>query len=657
MGKLNITDAYSQMYTIRRFEETLLKLFSENKLQGTTHTSIGQEADAVGVMRHVTDRDFVFSSHRCHGQFLAYAGDARILMSEIMGKESGMCKGRGGSQHICYRHFYTNGVQGGIVPDAAGVAFAEKIRAGQKDEEAPVVVVFLGDGTLGQGVVYETFNMAALYHLPVLFVIEENGYAMSTKTADAVAGSIRLRAEAFGIHTCEVQSNDVCIIDAEAGKAFHYVRKQQLPYCLILHTYRLGPHSKGDDNRDKKEIEVWQKQDPLRIAESRLDEETAKKIREKADQMIAEAEGYAKGQKTDAFIAASTVKGRRFRPGQKSLLNHKKIKCVESLNLGLEKALKDMPDVVLLGEDICDPYGGAFKVTKGLSAQYPDRVINTPISEAGVAGICAGMAMNGMKPVMEMMFGDFITLSFDQLLNHAAKYNGMYAGQVKVPMLIRAPMGGGRGYGATHSQSLEKFLIGIPDLKVFALSKLMDAGQFVCRILDGLDGPAVLIEHKRMYAGHLYLEKDGRIGLFSVEDSRTEAPVYKLSILPQQQADLAVITYGAMTDLAMNAAEQLMMEDELNISIIVHTSLSPLDVDAMSGFLGDTRNILTLEEGTGMAGWGAEVIAQLAGRLSGRSYGRLAACDCVIPCGIELEQKVLPDERKLMEQIRRMCNV
>ena len=211
MNKLKL---YEKMYKIRRFEENLLQLFSENKLKGTTHTSIGQEAVAVAVMENLTESDFVFSNHRCHGHFIAYSDNIEILLSEIMGKENGMCKGRGGSQHICYKHFFSNGVQGGIVPDATGIAYASKIKS-----NSDVTVVFIGDGTLGQGVVYESFNMASLYRIPILYIIEDNGYAMTTKRTEGVAGSIKDRAMAFGIDTSEIETNDVELLYDELKKA------------------------------------------------------------------------------------------------------------------------------------------------------------------------------------------------------------------------------------------------------------------------------------------------------------------------------------------------------------------------------------------------------------------------------------------------------
>ncbi len=646
----NINIFFKHMYRIRRFEETLLELFSENQLKGTTHTCIGQEADAVAVMNHVLDEDYVFSNHRCHGHFIAYSGDMRILFSEIMGKKSGMCKGRGGSQHICYRHFYTNGVQGGIVPNATGLALANK----RKGADTSVVVVFLGDGTLGQGVVYESFNLAVLYDIPILYIIEDNGYAMSTRMQEGVAGSIPARAASFGIKTDEVTSNDVLILNQSLQRAFKYVRTARKPFCQVIHTYRLGPHSKGDDFRNHDEIIEWSKKDPLKIAGKKLNAEMLHQIKKEVEEELREAVTQARNDTADL---SQDIYVEKWEDGPSdSLLNHDNMRCVESLNTGLHNAMKHSERIVLLGEDIRDPYGGAFKVTKGLTKEFSDRVINTPISEAGFTGMAVGLAMGGMKPVVEVMFGDFVTLCFDQLLNHAAKFNWMYAGQIQVPLMLRLPMGGGRGYGATHSQSLEKYFMGIPNLRIMALSRIHNAGQLLFRILKNMNSPTILIENKKMYGEKLYVEENEKINMFYVTEKGGAFPVYNLTLDREESADAVVITYGGSVEAAMDASRELMIKDELLVNIIVHTQISPVHMEVMLEYIGECTNILTLEEGTLRNGWGAEVIAGLAERMAGRKYARIAALDCVIPCGEELERNVLPGKDNIMKEVRRVVN-
>jgi TPP-dependent pyruvate/acetoin dehydrogenase alpha subunit len=275
---------YEQMYTIRRFEETLLDLFSQGKLTGTTHTYIGQEADAVGVIAHLEpERDVVFSNHRCHGHYIAFTGDLFGLLSEVMGRSTGTCGGKGGSQHLCKGNFYSNGVQGSIVPVSTGIALAEKSKG-----TGAVTTVFIGDGTLGQGALYESLNMASLWSLPLLVVVENNDYAQTTPKHLAVAGDIVSRAKPFGIETAELDTTDVEEVHAAAGRAVDYVRSTGKPFFLVLHTYRFSPHSKGDDFRDPAEIEARRERDPLTVAGGRLDEAERLEIEAAVERLIAE---------------------------------------------------------------------------------------------------------------------------------------------------------------------------------------------------------------------------------------------------------------------------------------------------------------------------------------------------------------------------------
>lgn len=264
---MQLARLYEQMYLIRRFEETLLHLFSQGKLVGTTHTCIGQEADAAGVIACLEpERDVVFSNHRCHGHYLAFTGDLVGLLAEVMGKATGTCGGKGGSQHLCRGSFYSNGVLGSIAPVAAGMALAERERG-----SGAVTTVFLGDGALGQGVVYESLNLASLWRLPLLAVVENNFYAQSTPSRLQLAGGIPERARAFGIEAEHLDSTDVLEIHEAAARAVARVRGTGEPFFLVIDTYRFSPHSKGDDNRDPAEIEARRLRDPLAVAGARLE--------------------------------------------------------------------------------------------------------------------------------------------------------------------------------------------------------------------------------------------------------------------------------------------------------------------------------------------------------------------------------------------------
>ncbi|MGC1379224.1 MAG: thiamine pyrophosphate-dependent dehydrogenase E1 component subunit alpha [Anaerolineales bacterium] len=279
---------YRSMLLIRRFEERALAEFSTGKLFGTTHAYIGQEADAVGIFDVTGPGDVVFSSHRCHGHFLAYGGDPYKLAAELMGRATGLVGGRGGSQHIHWRNFYSNGIQGGIAPLATGAAYAEKV-----GKSGNIALVFLGDGTLGEGALYESLNIASLWSIPVLFVVEDNRYAQTTPVALGVSGSIPTRFAAFDIQTWERDSTDVLEIRAAAAEAIQHARGETRPAALILHTYRFAAHSKGDDVRDRAEISRAKTHDPLLAPSLRL-----------SDAQKSQAEAEATVVIDDAFTRA-----------------------------------------------------------------------------------------------------------------------------------------------------------------------------------------------------------------------------------------------------------------------------------------------------------------------------------------------------------------
>jgi TPP-dependent pyruvate/acetoin dehydrogenase alpha subunit len=278
------SDLYRQMLRIRRFEETVLEQFPRGDFYGTTHTYIGQEADAVGVLHWLKEGDVVVSNHRCHGHFLEYGGSMHGLAAELMGRSSGICGGRGGSQHLQWRDFYANGILAGTLPLAAGMAMAE-----QRARTGRIVFAFMGDGTLGEGVVYESLNMASLWKLPVLFVLENNLYAQSTPISLNLAGTITGRFQAFDIPVREAATTDVLEILELAGQAVGDVRHGTGPAALVLQTYRFAPHSKGDDTRDPDEIERYREADPLRVHGARLAQTERESIEADVEREVAQA--------------------------------------------------------------------------------------------------------------------------------------------------------------------------------------------------------------------------------------------------------------------------------------------------------------------------------------------------------------------------------
>lgn len=273
------------MVRIRCFEEKVLEEFSRGHFQGTTHTYLGQEANAVGVLSQRAAEDIVVSNHRSHGHFLAYGGDPRLLFAELMGRTTGVCGGRGGSQHLQWKNFYSNGILGGTVPLASGMALAEK-----KRESDAIVIVFMGDGTLGEGVVYEALNLVGLWRLPILFVVENNRLAQTTPIEAHLAGSIAKRFSAFGIPVEELETSDVCLIQTVAGDIIQKIHTEHMPRALVLHTWRFGPHSKGDDPRPVEILaSMRQNYDPITICAQGLEPEACTQAAQQAADEIENA--------------------------------------------------------------------------------------------------------------------------------------------------------------------------------------------------------------------------------------------------------------------------------------------------------------------------------------------------------------------------------
>jgi 2-oxoisovalerate dehydrogenase E1 component len=649
--------ALAHIELIRAVEERLLNLFSEGKLFGTTHTCIGQEVCAFSVVGALDlEKDIVFSNHRCHGHFLMYSDDPEGLIAEIMGRQTGVCGGRGGSQHLCRLNFYSNGVQGGIVPVATGIALAEKLK-----QSGAVTVCFLGDGTLGEGVIYEALNMASLWRIPILYVLEHNRYAQSTPTALTTAGDVVSRAAAFGIGTDRRSADDPVALTAHMTAVVERVRHGGEPFFQVLDTYRLAPHSKGDDDRTPEELESFRRDDPLVRLRKRVGkrhaEELVGRARARVDVAVATAESAphtvvepaweeqafeTRGGKVDGSAA--------FAPdsGESPPL------VVQNLNRVLHSIMEDRSEVLLIGEDLLDPYSGAFKVSRGLSTRFPGRVFSTPISEAGIIGLSSGLSLRGFRPIVEIMFGDFLALAADQIVNHLAKFHWMYNGQVETPVVIRTPVGGRRGYGPTHSQSIEKMFFGVPGLVVVGLSLRHDPGELLRRAVLEDSRPVLFIEQKILYAKRL-LPRPPAGMVFELHESERDALYPTGTWRPAgANADVTVVTYGAMTEIVEEAITASFDEDEVLAEYVVPSQLAPLRVGPIIDSVRRTGRLLVAEESTAPWGFGAEVVARVAEGLPGHPLriGRVGAYQLPIPNARLAEECVLPDVERVVQAMR-----
>jgi 2-oxoisovalerate dehydrogenase E1 component len=622
---------FDRAYLVRTVEQQLLELFAAGKLSGTTHTCIGQEMAAVALAAALDrQKDVVVSNHRCHGHYLAWTDDPDGLVAEVMGKATGVCGGLGGSQHLSAKGFMSNGIQGGIVPVAAGLAFAQKLSANDG-----IVAVCIGDGTLGEGVVYETFNMAAKWQLPLLVVLENNRYSQSTAQTETLAGDICARAAAFGIATLHANTWQHEELAVRLREAAATVRRERCPLFVRVDTYRLAAHSKSDDDRDVDEIASYMRRDPLNqfLAQRNgaLDSDLAA-IRERVAGAIERA---ARAPVLDLQ--------ERGGPVTRAALTWHRLEAeagtqLSAINGALRDWLADDPRVLLLGEDIRSPYGGAFKVTRGLSDSYSDRVINTPISEAGIVGIANGLALGGRRPVVEIMFGDFLGLCFDQLVNHAAKFRGMYNGRVSSAIVVRTPMGGGRGYGPTHSQNLEKHFAGIPGLRVVVLHGRARIGALYAALRDSVE-PTLIVENKL-----LYRERGDAALPPGYEALETAEPFPTTVLRPAAAPDLTLVAFGRMSMIAEQVAAELHAE-EIAVEIVLPLSVSPFDARPVLESVARTSKLVVVEEGAAHFDLASEVIAAAAQGYNGQGrlrVRRVAGRPQPIPSALSLELDALP---------------
>ena len=325
----------------------------------------------------------------------------------------------------------------------------------------------------------------------------------------------------------------------------------------------------------------------------------------------------------------------------------------------LRAALEEDERVILLGEDLADPYGGAFKVTRGLSTDFPGRVRSTPISEGTIVGLSAGLALSGYRPIVEIMFGDFLTLCFDQIVNHVAKYQAMYNGQVTCPVIIRTPSGGGRGYGPTHSQSLEKHFLGVPHLRVVASSLVHDPAA-VLRVLLAQDSPVLCIEHKLLYPLHLVLPRDGRVEDDIAEQhvSADGLPTVSIRPVPLTECSFTVLAYGYQAELARCVLSRLAVEEEIFGELIVPSQISPIEFEPIEASVKTTRSLLVIEEGVDGFTWGSEVATRISSRLFGelrRPVATAASDPTVIPNSKTLEAKMLMTSERIEQAIRKVA--
>ncbi|HYF49167.1 MAG TPA: dehydrogenase E1 component subunit alpha/beta [Planctomycetota bacterium] len=655
---------YERMLTIRLFETLMEEEAKAGRLPGTFHSSVGQEAVAVGVCASLTHDDLVVSNHRGHGHFIAKGGDVFRIMAELYGREAGYSGGKGGTQHMAgveVGFMGSNGITAGGIPVATGLAMAL-----QRRNKPNVAISFFGDGATNQGVFHESLNMAAIYKLPVIYICENNGWGMSTPVESVTAGSsIAHRGEAYGILYKTVDGNDVEAVMDNVRAALTMVMHGEAPTLIECRTWRVRGHSRSDMNlyRDKNTDEQWMQRDPIALLRSRLIKKKPAnaveldaieaKVKKKLDEALAKCRELPPARPETAFEKVYVPVAAPIPGGAADVSSAAMAKAVAPTEFvqkpywqAIQEAMCEAMDredrYFVFGEDVAE-YGGCFKVTRGMLEKYgKSRIVNTPVSEAGIAGLCVGAAMGGMKPIGEIMFMDFILLALDQIANHAAKFHYIYNGQIKVPLVIRTPMGGYRGYGATHSQCLDSLLMKFPGLRVVTPWSPRDAKGLLKTALLNED-PVIFVEHKALY---------GTTG--PVPTTEEYIPLGKANIVRAgQHVTLCANSY--MVSLCMQAAE-ILSKEGIEAEIVDLRCLAPLDRETVAKSAARTQALVIVEEGHYTLGIGAEIAAsvqELAFGYLDAPILRVAAADTPVPSAIELERAVLPSVDKIVATVKK----
>jgi 2-oxoisovalerate dehydrogenase E1 component len=599
-------ELYRQMVTIRRFEEAATVLYRDGEVPGFVHISIGQEGTAVGACWPLRRTDGIVSNHRGHGHCLAKGADPAGMMAELMGKATGTCGGLGGSMHIAdvaQGIFGANGIVGAGLPIACGVGAAMKQR---KTDD--VVVAFFGDGAVAQGAFHEALNLAAVWHLPVVFFCENNGYAEFSPFDRQHPVPVRARGSAYGIEPITVDGNDVEAVVAAMSAVVERCRAGNGPALVEGVTYRQHGHYEGDPQRYRTadEREEWQAKDPIALLASRYETAAGKRsVLDEIDQAVAvqlelaiekarAAPVATLAEARAALSAARTIDVESPATGDAS----DGYKVMDAVRDALNDAMEEDPSVWLAGIDV--EAGNIFGVTRGLLDAFPGRVLDTPISETALLGCGVGAAMAGTRPVVELMYLDFMGVAFDQLLNQAAKLRFMTGGAASVPLVVRTQFGAGRSSGAQHSQSLEALLAHVPGLTVLMPSTPADTyGLLRAAIAD--NNPVVIIDHRLLYGKKGAKPAPGHM-----------VPIGK-GIVRRPGKDLTVISWSRMVDYAMQAAEVVAGEG-IDAEVIDMRTVAPLDIELVVESVRRTGRLLVAHEAVITGGLGAEIVAQITER-------------------------------------------
>jgi 2-oxoisovalerate dehydrogenase E1 component len=592
--------AYERMCLVRHLEARVAKLYAEGAIPGFVHTSVGQEACAVGALWHARPDDLVTSTHRGHGHVLAKGMPPRAMLAELMGKDAGACRGRGGSMHVAdpaLGILGANGIVGAGLPIAAGAAHAQAV-AGR----GGVAIAFFGDGAVATGAFHEATNLAALWHLPLVLFCENNQFSEFSRAADQHPVPIAARAGGYGIGYRHVDGNDVEAVADVMAEVLDLVRDGGGPVLVEALTLRVRGHYEGDQQRYREDAgdPAASAADPLDVAQRRLvrhgvPQETVRAAEQRAIAAVDDAEAFAReAAEPDAGDVLADVVAPR-RPVAETALPADLPDQNQSrtIRAALGDALADDDRVFIAGIDVAG--GNVFGITRGLAEAHPGRVLDTPISETAIVGLGVGSAMAGLRPVVELMYLDFLGVCLDQLMNQAAKLRFMTGGAVRVPLVLRTQFGSGRSSGSQHSQSLEALLAHIPGLTVVMPSNGPDAYGLLRAAIED-DNPVVFIEHRLLYD----------------QKSPTPPPTHRVPIgraaVVRPGTDVTVVSWSRMVRHALAAADVLAAEG-VDAEVVDLRTIAPLDRETVLASFRRTNRMVVAHEAVTDFGVGAEIAA------------------------------------------------
>lgn len=643
---------YKSLLLPRLIEEKMLLLLRQGKIS-KWFSGIGQEAISVGATLALDDDEWIFPLHRNLGVFTSRKMPLKKLAKQWLGHADGYSKGRERSFHFGSKEHHICGMISHLGPQMAianGVSLSHKLRSENK-----VAIAFTGEGGTSEGDFHEALNIASVWDLPVIFLIENNGYALSTPVDEQYRCDTLIdRARGYGMDGVKIDGNNILSVFDTIKGVKEYCLKKQRPYLVECTTFRMRGHEEASGTKyiPKYLFEIWEKKDPVSRYKSFLEQEQV--LSDAANEELnSEIHNYIESELAEAFAHEGIFTDSRnelhdiYAPRNSySFTNltapretEVELRYIDAIKEGLMQSMLAHDELILMGQDIAE-YGGAFKITEGFCDRFgKERVRNTPLCESGVIGTALGLSLCGQKSVVEMQFADFVTSGFTQIINNLAKI--YYRWGQEADVVIRMPAGGGLGAGPFHSQSNEAWFVHTPGLKVVYPATAHDAkGLLIAAIND--PNPVMFFEHKALYRS---ISDHVPAGSYEVE-------IGKANVIEEGE-DISIITYGSGVHWALDYGKQ---HQDISLDILDLRTLLPLDYEAIRSSVSRTGKVLVLHEDTLTGGIGGEIAAWIGEHCFDHLDApvmRCASLDTPVPFSTVLENNFLAKSR-LDEYIQRL---